>query len=113
MKIYIAGPYTAETWQQKELNALEAVNAGFEVFKKGHYPFIPHLFHWADDYAIKNGIKMTWEEWMDWDSEWLYECNAILYLGSSKGADIELNIAKELGLKIFYSVDEIPGVARK
>ncbi len=112
MKIYIAGPYSADTWQQKELNAVKAVKAGLSLFKKGHYPFIPHLFHWADDCAIKNGIEITWQEWMEWDIEWLVECDALLFLGSSPGADIELKAAQELGLKIYYSTDEVPEVCR-
>jgi hypothetical protein len=112
MKIYIAGPYSAKTKRKRLQNAIRAVKAGLILFKKGHYPFIPHLFHWADQYARIMGLEMTWEDWMKWDIEWLVECDAILFLGSSPGANIELNIAKELNLKIYYSTDEVPEVCR-
>ena len=49
---------------------------------------------------------------MEWDIEWLVECDALLFLGSSPGADIELKAAQELGLKIYYSTDEVPEVCR-
>ena len=45
---------------------------------------------------------------MDWCLVWLAQCEAILYLGPSKGADIELAEAERLGLKIYRSVSEIP-----
>ena len=112
MKIYIAGPYSAKTKRKRLQNAIRAVKAGLILFKKGHYPFIPHLFHWADQYARIMGLEMTWEDWMKWDIEWLVECDALLFLGGSPGADIELKAAQELGLKIYYSTDEVPEVCR-
>ena len=112
MKIYIAGPYSAKTKRERLQNAIRAVKAGLIAFKKGHYFFIPHLFHWADQYARIMGLEMAWQDWMKWDSAWLVECDALLYLAPSKGADIELNTAKELGLKIYYSIDDVPDVDR-
>ena len=38
---------------------------------------------------------------------------ALLYLAPSRGADKELERAKELGLRIFYSIDEIPDISNK
>ena len=39
----------------------------------------------------------------------LQKCDAVLRIqGESKGADNDVKIAKELGLKIYYHIDEIP-----
>jgi hypothetical protein len=40
-------------------------------------------------------------------------CHALYFIGSSRGADIELQRAKDLGLQIFYSLDEVPEVGEK
>ena len=42
----------------------------------------------------------------------LEKCNAVLRLeGASKGADNDVKIAKERGLKIYYSLDQIPDLS--
>lgn len=39
----------------------------------------------------------------------LERCDAVLRIqGASKGADEDVRIARERGLKVFYSVDEVP-----
>jgi hypothetical protein len=39
----------------------------------------------------------------------LTKCDAVLRLeGESKGADEDVRIAKERGLKIFYKIEDIP-----
>ncbi len=40
--IYIAGPYRSEDPWQREQNARRAEDVGFEVFRMGGYPIIPH-----------------------------------------------------------------------
>ena len=111
MKIFVSGPYSAETKEERERNALKAVDAGIRLLKRGHTPFVPHLTHWMDTRALELGYEFSWQHYMDYDDEWLQECEAILHLGSSKGADIELSRAKELGLRIFYDEAEIPAAA--
>ena len=47
--------------------------------------------------------------WYAKDIRWLLECNAILRLpGESKGADAEVEIARQRGMPVFYSVHDIP-----
>lgn len=108
MITYISGPYSADTEEGRLTNTINAIQAGIGIMQKGHYPLIPHLSHFTDSYAQYLGIKFTWEQWMAQDLAFLEKCDAILYLASSKGADIELARAKELGLQIFYSLDEVP-----
>lgn len=108
LKIYIAGPYSAESEQEKEKNANSAIDVALALFQKGHFPYAPHLTHWVDKRAKESSIIMKWPDWMKWHNVWLEKCDALLYLSASKGADIELKKAKELGKLIFYSIDDIP-----
>ena len=86
---------------------MRAIDAGIKLLQKGHLPYIPHLTHWVDKRAQELGINFTWEDYMNYDDKWLQLCDAILYLGSSTGADIELQRAKDLGLKIYYNIKDI------
>jgi hypothetical protein len=111
LKIYIAGPLSADTKEIVFANCQRAVDAGIELMRKGHFPFVPHLSLWTNTRAkVKHDVEFTWEQWMKLDDAFLQCCDALLYLGSSRGADQELARAKELGLQIFYSVDEVPEV---
>jgi len=111
MRIYIAGPYTPRS-EHKHVAIREAAHnvhvaivSAIKVLEKGHIPYVPHLTHYIHTnpeckreynwYAIDDTILEHWAE-------------ALLYLGSSPGADHELELAKELGLRVFMSIDEIP-----
>lgn len=113
LRIYIAGPYTALDHPGHELNTHRAIDAGIAVFYKGHYPYIPHLTHYVDLRAKHNGIKLSWSDYIKWDLPWLELCDALLYLGKSKGADLELARARILGKIIFSSLAEVPEVRQR
>jgi len=68
------------------------------------------LTHWVDKRAVVINMPLRWDDYINWDMEWLKLCDALLYLGKSKGADMELNAAKKSGKKIFYSLSEIPTI---
>jgi Fe2+ transport system protein FeoA len=51
---------------------------------------------------------MSWADYIEWDKIWLAECDALLFLGNSKGANLELEIAKKLGKPIFFNVNSVP-----
>lgn len=108
LHIYIAGPYTAAEPASLEKNAKTAIDAGIAILKKGHIPFIPHLTHYVDLRAHELGMEISWTEYMQWDQAWLDKCDALLYLGSSRGADIELSRAVSRGMQVFHSLNEIP-----
>ena len=113
LKIYIAGPYTAETEEQRLINVQAAIDISFILFNRGHFPYVPHLTHYIDLRANAIGHQLTWEDYMKWDTPWLKACDALFYLSSSRGVDIELQVAKELGKQIFYSLDDVPNVILK
>ena len=94
-------------------NVMKAIDAGLILWKKGHYPYIPHLTHFVDLRAKEKGIEMKWEEYIEWDKAWLEVCDALLFLGNSKGAIKELEYAKTLGKIIFYDIKEVPNIYKK
>jgi hypothetical protein len=113
LTIYVAGPYTPKTTNVHDASRLaqqntdRAIRAGIECMKKGHIPYIPHLTHYIllqmhDDEVVAP------ELWYEFDNKWLKDCNALLYLAPSPGADAELEYAKAHGLTVFRSIEEIP-----
>jgi len=112
MKIYIAGPYTASSDSQIQKNVNNAIDAAIAVYKKGHYPYIPHLTHWIElrSQETKQGLK--WEDYIEMDHVWLEVCDAFLFLKESRGANLELEFAKKNNKKIFYNINEISTAER-
>lgn len=98
MRVYIAGPYTQG--DQAEL-VREAVLVGLAVFREGHVPFIPHLYHFAHFLC-----PMPYEAWMTLDLSWLAVCHCLIRLpGESQGADREVERAFDMGLTVYHGVD--------
>ena len=101
-KIYIAGPYSRG---DTAVNVRNAILAGESVRALGHTPFIPHLTHFW--HLIS---PHEYRYWMELDFEWLRECDAMLRLpGESSGADEEESIAREIGIPVYYSIENILG----
>ena len=111
--IYVAGPYTGSDRQEIEKNVARAIDAGIEIFNRGHFPYVPHLTDLIDKRAKEIGEEMSWSDFMAWDAPWLKVCDALLFLAESKGANIELEEAKRLGKTIFYSSGEVPRLERR
>jgi len=107
LKIYIAAPYSAETEEGRRKNTEAVIDAALTLFKKGCFPYIPHLTHWVDKRAKKTDVSLDWKDYIKWHRPWLETCDAFLYLNSSKGADLELQAAKDLDKLIFYSIDDV------
>jgi hypothetical protein len=113
LKIYLAGPYTAKTDKGRFRNVITVIDVAIEIFRKGHYPYVPHLTHFVDKRTKKLGVRLNWNDYMRWHNEWLGLCDAFLFIKSSKGANLELKKAKKLGKKIFYSIESVPSVNNK
>lgn len=115
MLILIAGPYRSGTnddlnLMRQNLDYLESV--ALPLFRKGHLPMIGEwvalpLIHLAG--STKPGDEAWDEIQYPVAQRLLQKCDAVLRLkGASKGADEDVRLAKERGLKIYYDVDEVP-----
>ena len=98
--VYIAGPYTNPDPVKNTHRVIVMANWLREF---GFVPFVPHLtlfWHFILPHEI--------DYWYSYDIEWLKKCDCILRLsGESSGADKEVEIAKELGIPIFYDPQEL------
>lgn len=115
MLILIAGPYRSGTNNDPELikrnmDRLEAV--ALPIFRKGH---IPMIGEWVANPLIalagskEVGDKIFHEIQYPTAHRLLTKCDAVLRIdGESKGADQDVEIAKELGLKVYYDIREVP-----
>jgi hypothetical protein len=114
MLILIAGPYRSGTnddtdLMQQNLSRLES--AALQVFWKGHLPMIGE---WVALPLIKQAGSVrpgdaVWDEMQYPIAHSLLEkCDAVLRLeGASKGADEDVRRARELGLPVFFRLEEI------
>jgi hypothetical protein len=96
MKVYIAGPYSSD----HAAGVRNAIAAGNQVRDMGHTPFIPHLTHFWDLL-----FPREYEDWIDYDMEWLAECDVLIRLeGSSCGADREVTRAFQHRIPVVQGV---------
>ena len=115
MLILIAGPYRSGTnddpvLMKQNLDRLEA--AALPLFRLGHIPMIGEwvalpLLKLAG--STKPGDEAYEEILYPVAHRLLLKCDAVLRLeGASKGADEDVRIAKERGLKVYYHLEDIP-----
>jgi len=115
MLILIAGPVRSGTDGNQALihaNLQEFERIALEIYRKGHTPVVGE---WL---ALPISRAAGSQEIGDEISEaYLYPvahrlihcCNAILRIpGASQGADNDVLVGKELGLKIYTHLDDIP-----
>ena len=99
--VYISGPYTATTKEQRDANVQRAKAAAQEFARKGYAVFCPHLqsHGWEDE------TDLGYDYFLTADLYWLYKCDRIVMLPGwkdSKGAKIEHMAARALGLVTYY-----------
>lgn len=115
MLILISGPYRSGTnddpgLMRQNLEKLGA--AALPLFRKGH---IPMIGEWValPLITVAGSTKRGDEAWEEIQypvaHRILEKCDAVLRLpGVSKGADEDVRKAKERGLPVYYSLDEVP-----
>ncbi len=115
MMILIAGPYRSGTNDdpkliQKNMDYLESV--ALPIFRLGHMPIVGEwlalpIMKLAGSKRI--GDEIFREIQYPVAHRMLEKCDAVLRLeGASTGADNDVRVAKELGLKIYYRLEDIP-----
>ena len=117
MMILVAGPYRSGTNDDPErmtdnLRFLESVT--LTIFRAGH---IPMIGEWVALPLLRlaGGQRpgdAAWQEILyPVASRLITRCDAVLRLpGESKGADEDVRLARELGLDVYYQIEDVPGV---
>ena len=107
MLIAVAGPYSADTAEQRQRN-LDAMNsAAVAVFNLGHVPVIgvnaslpivERLGSEANRYEAIMTISLALVD----------KCDAILVIGESAGVKRERDLVSSKGLPVYKDLSEIP-----
>lgn len=105
--VYISGPITADTPAKMSHNVELADEKFRPLFDAG---FAVHCPHWSyySKWAHSANQRMTHEEWMANDLPIMERYDAILRLpGYSKGADMECEHARLLGIPVYVEMDDL------
>ena len=110
LRIYVAGKYTDDDKDVRDNNIAVARLHTAMLIKAGHYPFCPHTMtaHFDDDFP-----EIEYKHYMAMFCEWLRFCDAIYLLPNwqlSNGAGIEIELANELKLDVYYDLKQVPQV---
>lgn len=112
-RIFISGPYTPEdsnphtAIKEAQENVSKAIEVANRIIEKGHYVFVPHLYHYIHiHHTCKRDYGSWWyENDITFIDEW---ATAIFYIDASKGTKKELKRAKDNNLKVYKNLDEVP-----
>jgi hypothetical protein len=117
LMILISGPYMSGTDGEevaiaKNLKAME--DFALPIFQKGHLAVVGEWLAWP---VIRQagGDSHSSDQFVQYQypvaHRLLEKCDAVLRIpGESRGADLEMEKAKELGKLIFLSLEEIPAI---
>lgn len=118
LMILIAGPYRSGTGDdpvllRRNLTRLEQV--AWPIFKAGHLPMIGE---WVALPVLESaGVEdlsdpIAGQVMYPAAERLLQQCDAVLRLaGESRGADQDVAIALDRGIPVYYSLDQVPGIA--
>jgi hypothetical protein len=107
-RVYLSAPYSADTPEERLANTRRAMALGFRLIQMGFSPYVPHLSHYVDEMAKAEGETITYQEWLDYDCEWLLACDAILApLARSPGVEHECRVASLNGIPEFDSIESL------
>jgi hypothetical protein len=105
MIIMVSGPYSAATDEKKKLNLEKMNQAAAGLVKLGHVPVIGvnAALPVAEKFAEGERYKVI----MDISLALVKCCEALLLIAESPGANKERDLALQLGMKVFYSLEEL------
>lgn len=93
LRVYVAGPISSDVFEGVQRGSA----AGRRLFLDGLAPFVPHFdaYWWLPE--------GNWNAYLEYDLEYIATTEAVYRLeGDSKGADLEVAKAEELGIPVFY-----------
>lgn len=105
MIIGVAGPYSAPTAEQRQLNLDTMNRAAAKLLELGHVPVIG--MNAALPVLEKANVADKYKAIMDISMAVINACDALLLLAESPGANKERDLILKKGLKVYYSIDEI------
>lgn len=103
---YVAGPYTADTWEETQANIREAEEVGLWLAKHGIYPIIPH----ANTSRQEFSTLQEYQFWLAATAELMVRAADVVVLTrrweESGGARGEAVLAAHFGTPIVAMTDD-------
>ena len=113
--VLIAGPFMSGTGGDPEKiaeNRRRLEGYAFPIYQRGHLPMVGEwmalpIIHGAGGRQPGDGIFETYQYPVA--QRLISRCDAVLRIaGASRGADLDVERARELGLTIYHDVAELP-----
>ena len=106
MLIAVAGPYSADTSEQRQHNLTALNRAAVDVLRLGHIPLIGVNAALPVAECLPANAN-PYEAMMAISLALIDRCDALLLLGESPGANRERDLVRSKGLPVYYDVSEI------
>ena len=103
--VYLAGPISPTKYASTEVHIARALDTFLQLTQAGVPSFLPHATA-----AFPSAHKIDYDVWMAWSDTYLRRCTHVLMLPgwtTSKGAMLEFGRAKDRGVPIVQSVEEL------
>lgn len=111
LKIYVAGPISSDTEEGLANNYRIGNETGDAIQAMGHMPFVPHRYETPSE---DNKSQVTYEQLMALDFSLIKKwADALYVIAQSPGTNREIALAKELGIPIYWNMDQIPRLLPK
>jgi hypothetical protein len=116
--VLIAGPYLSGTGGNPEkiaANRARLESFALPVYERGHLPLIGEwlalpIIHAAGGRSPGDAVYSAYQYPVA--HRLLDRCDAVLRIpGDSRGADMDVARARELGLPVYFEVDELPSLS--
>lgn len=102
IRVYVAGPYRANTTWGIHQNIYRAKCLGLQIAKMGMNPFVPHANTGYYDGEVPEQF------WLDADIEWLACCDCLFVLpgsDTSSGTQGEIAYCEAHSIPVFHTLD--------
>lgn len=105
--IYVSGAYMGNDGGKNiNKNILFARDCAIDLWERGYTVICPHL----NTQYFERDCKCSYDDYLEGDIEIVKRCDAVFVLHNyidSKGAQKEIEVAKENNLPIFYKIEDI------
>ena len=107
MLVYIAGKYTAPTYEERQENINAAKEVAIACWNKGHTVLCPHM----NTANLDELTNLTYDDWIIHTLKLLSVCDAVVLVANwrgSKGAKGEVDYAMANNIPVFASTNLLP-----
>lgn len=110
MLFYVAGPLSNGGGKCLLSNIVKAVEIGEQLYERGYWCYIPHMIAFQQRILQRThfGYDNIYNRWLSQGIEILGRCDALYFIAPSKGANLELIVARQMGIPVYRNIDDVP-----